>query len=315
MVSITDFLFSHSFWKQSSGWTDLMPLWQTAKHIFSSAVVLTKPSYCFLLLLSLNSGIFKIPFLLFCWGFCLFVPTPPNVFGSILGTGVFFCSLRCSLAKCVLVLILREQHQTSLMYVELDWVSTMGSLAKISGKYEKGYFKVCKEQWDWRNPLSISDNKNPLKVLQDMKKSLGSGQRLSQVKSLSEGLQIQKLESKLTLISQVLLLKSAVVLHEWKNVVCGWRWPWWLKLSSSFFATTQTLCFSSQVILCWSRICIFWVRFPEKLFVFPLWSQYCNSDRCSWKCELCKGHSLGILQVRVHLSLPHVLGEMLPVCH
>lgn len=174
MVSITDFLFSHSFWKQSSGWTDLMPLWQTAKHIFSSAVVLTKPSDCLLLLLSLNSGIFKIPFLLFCWGFCLFVPTPPNAFGSILGTGVFFCSLRCSPGKCVLVLILREQHQTSLMYVELDWVSTMGSLAKISGKYEKGYFKVCKEQWDWRNPLSISDNKNPLKVLQDMKKSLGS---------------------------------------------------------------------------------------------------------------------------------------------
>lgn len=41
-----------------------------------------------------------------------------------------------------------------------------------------------------------------------------AGERLSQVKSLSEGLQIQESESDLTFISHILLLKSAAVLYE-----------------------------------------------------------------------------------------------------
>lgn len=38
------------------------------------------------------------------------------------------------------------------------------------GSHEKGCFKVCIEQWDWKDPLSTSDSKNPLKVLKDLKK-------------------------------------------------------------------------------------------------------------------------------------------------
>lgn len=43
-------------------------------------------------------------------------------------------------------------------------------MAAITGRHEKGCFKVCREQWDWREPLSISDSKNPLKVLRDLKR-------------------------------------------------------------------------------------------------------------------------------------------------
>lgn len=44
------------------------------------------------------------------------------------------------------------------------------------GRQEKGCFKVCIEQWNWKEPLSISDSKNPLTVLKDLKKEkyLGS---------------------------------------------------------------------------------------------------------------------------------------------
>lgn len=44
------------------------------------------------------------------------------------------------------------------------------------GRREKGCFKVCIEQWNWREPLGISDSKNPLKVVKDLKKEkyLGS---------------------------------------------------------------------------------------------------------------------------------------------
>lgn len=180
VVSITGFLFFRSFWKQNYEWTDLMPLGRTAKHSFSPAVSLTKPSDRLLLLLSLKSGIFKIPFLLFCWVFiCLFLLPPRCIwwysgdlsFLLLIEILLILCSLS-SPGKCVLVLILSEQHQTSLVYVELDWLH-YGSLAKITDRYEKGYFKVHKEQWGWRDPLDISDNKNPSKVLKDKKKSLG----------------------------------------------------------------------------------------------------------------------------------------------
>jgi len=38
------------------------------------------------------------------------------------------------------------------------------------GRHEKGCFKVCVEQWNWTETLSISDSKNLLKVLKDLKK-------------------------------------------------------------------------------------------------------------------------------------------------
>lgn len=152
VVSTTGFLFSRSFWKQSYGWTDLMPLGQTAKHSFSPAVSLTKPSDRLLLLLSLNSGIFKMPFLLFCWVFICLFPLPPRCIWWYSGDLSFLLLIEillilCSLSspgKCVLVLILSEQHQTSLVYVELDWVSTMVAWQRSLTDMKRGILKCVK---------------------------------------------------------------------------------------------------------------------------------------------------------------------------
>lgn len=122
-----------------------------------------------------------------------------------------------------------------------------GSLAKITDRYEKGYFKVRKEQWGWRDPLDISDKKNPWKVLKDMKKSLGfCACRREAVPGEKSEWRPPNTRIRPDFYFPHFAFQICCCTL-WMKKLCGWRWPWRLKLFSSFFAITQTLRFSSQV--------------------------------------------------------------------